>query len=190
MSRRLSRISLAFVLLLSSEVWALGLGDIKLESALGEPLRAEIELLSATPSELDNLSIDLASADTFARYGLDRPYYLQEIEFKIVRSGREDGNAVQVRSRAPMAEPFLTFLVEANWSSGRLLREYTVLLDPPTYAPPVSNVAPAVQAPGRARPSDAGQIERRAPAPEPGGPGLEGCPRKWPAGWPRGSNSR
>jgi pilus assembly protein FimV len=167
MSRRLSRISLAFVLLLSSEVWALGLGDIKLESALGEPLRAEIELLSATPSELDNLSVSLASAETFARYGLDRPYYLQEIEFEIVRSGRADGNAVQVRSRAPMAEPFLTFLVEANWSSGRLLREYTVLLDPPTYAPPVSNVAPAVQAPGRTRASDAGQIERRLPAPEP-----------------------
>jgi pilus assembly protein FimV len=167
MSRRLSRISLAFVLLLSSEVWALGLGDIKLESALGEPLRAEIELLSATPAELDALSIDLASADTFARYGLDRPYYLQEIEFEVVRSGREDGNAVRVRTRAPMAEPFLTFLVEANWSSGRLLREYTVLLDPPTYAPPVGKAAPAVQAPSRTRPSDAGQIERRPPMPQP-----------------------
>jgi pilus assembly protein FimV len=119
------------------------------------------------PAELDALSIDLASADTFARYGLDRPYYLQEIEFEVVRSGREDGNAVRVRTRAPMAEPFLTFLVEANWSSGRLLREYTVLLDPPTYAPPVGKAAPAVQAPSRTRPSDAGQIERRPPMPQP-----------------------
>jgi pilus assembly protein FimV len=163
MSRRLSRISLALVILLSSEVWAFGLGDIRMNSALNEPLRAEIELLSAAPDELDNLTIALASADTFERYGLDRPFYLQDIQFNVIRSGRADGNVVQVRSAAPMAEPFLTFLVEASWSRGRLLREYTVLLDPPTFAPPKADTAPAVQAPSRSAPTDSGRIERPAP---------------------------
>ena len=83
MSRRLTRISLALVLLLSSEVWAIGLGDINLDSALNEPLRAEIELLSATPEELANLNVELASAETFSRYGIDRPFYLQGIEFAL-----------------------------------------------------------------------------------------------------------
>ena len=97
MSRRLSRISLALVILMSSQVWALGLGDIRLQSALNEPLRAEIDLLSATPDELGNLKIAMASADTFERYGLDRPFYLQDIQFQVVRSGRADGSHHQQR---------------------------------------------------------------------------------------------
>jgi pilus assembly protein FimV len=157
--------SLVLVFLLSSEIWALGLGDIRMESALNEPLSARIELLSATPEELDNLTIAMASTDTFQRYGIDRPFYLQDIQFNIVRSGRADGNYVQVRSGAPMAEPFLTFLVEASWSRGRLLREYTVFLDPPTFAPPAADTTPAVQAPTRTAPSDSGRIERSAPPP-------------------------
>ena len=60
MSRRLSRISLALVCLLASETWALGLGEIRLQSALNEPLRAEIELLSATPEELAGLTVAMA----------------------------------------------------------------------------------------------------------------------------------
>ena len=152
MSRCLTRISLVLVLLLSSEVWAIGLGDINLDSALNEPLRAEIDLLSATPEELSSLKVSLASAETFARYGIDRPFYLQELQFNVTTG--PGGPVVQVRSRGPIAEPFLTFLVEAEWSAGRLLREYTVLLDPPTYAPPADQEAPAVQAPRRAAPTD------------------------------------
>ena len=162
MSRRLTHISLVLVFLLSSEVWAIGLGDIQLESALNEPLRAEISLLSATPEELSNLTVTLASAETFDRYGIDRPFYLQGIEFNIVGDGA--GAAVQLRSRQAMTEPFLTFLVEASWPSGRLLREYTVLLDPPTFAPPAAQQAPAVTAPSRSAPADSGRIERPAPA--------------------------
>ncbi len=167
MSRRLSRFSLLLVFLLSGEVWAIGLGDIRLDSALNEPLRAEIDLLSATPEELAALQVALASGDTFDRYGIDRPYYLTEIEFNVVANG-PNGPMVQLRSRSPITEPFLTFLVEATWPSGRLLREYTVLLDPPTYAPPAVQQAPAVEAPRRAAPSDSGRIERQAqPAPQP-----------------------
>jgi len=149
--------------LLSSEVWAIGLGDINLDSALNEPLRAEIELLSATPDELANLTVALASAETFSRYGIDRPFFLQEIEFHIQDNG-PNGSIVQVRSRSPITEPFVTFLVEATWSSGRLLREYTVLLDPPTYAPPAVQQAPAVEAPRRATTTDSARIERQQPA--------------------------
>ena len=163
MSRRFTRLFLLSVLLFTGEVWAIGLGDIKLDSALNEPLRAEIVLLSASPDELANLTVTLASAETFARYGIDRPFYLQGVEFNVVDAGVA-GSVVQIRSRAPITEPFLTFLVEATWSSGRLLREYTVLLDPPTYAPPAVQQAPAVSAPVRSAPSDSGRIERQ-PAP-------------------------
>jgi pilus assembly protein FimV len=152
--------------LLSSEVWAIGLGDINLDSALNEPLRAEIELLSATPEELANLTVTLASDETFTRYGIDRPFFLQDIEFN-VQPGGPNGPVVEVRSRSPITEPFLTFLVEATWSSGRLLREYTVLLDPPTYAPPAVQQAPAVEAPRRATTTDSARIERQQPAPQP-----------------------
>ena len=164
MPRRFTRISLALVLLLSSEVWAIGLGDINLDSALNEPLRAEIELLSATPEELVNLNVTLASAETFSRYGIDRPFFLQGVEFHVLANG-PNGPVVEVRSRSPITEPFLTFLVEATWSSGRLLREYTVLLDPPTYAPPAVQQAPAVEAPRQSTPTDSVRIERPAPQP-------------------------
>jgi pilus assembly protein FimV len=160
------RISLAFLLLLSSNAWALGLGEIRLDSALNAPLRAQIELLSASPEELDNLTVSLASADTFDRYGLDRPFYLQGLEFEVVRSA--SGAYVSITSSSPITEPFLTFLVEATWARGRLLREYTVLLDPPTFAPPpAAETQPAVTAPERSAPTDSARIERQAPPPQP-----------------------
>jgi pilus assembly protein FimV len=135
---------------------------------LNQPLRAEIELLAATPEELNNLTVQLASQETFARYDLDRPMYLTGLQFEIVRSGNADGNVVRVTSTDPITEPFLTFLVEATWSRGRLLREYTLLLDPPTFAPPPSTpTTEAVTAPTRAAPADSGDIQRPAPAPQP-----------------------
>ncbi len=165
MSRSLTRVWPLLVLAFASEVWALGLGDIRLSSALNEPLSAEIELLSATPEELDNLSVILASSETFARYGLDRPFFLQGIDFRIVKSGDFDGNVITVKSQGPVTEPFVTFLVEATWSRGRLLREYTLLLDPPTFAPPpVAESATAVTAPRQTTQTDSGRIERQ---PEP-----------------------
>jgi len=175
MSRRFTRLLLLSGLILSSEVWAIGLGEINLDSALNEPLRAKIFLLSASDDELADLSVILASEETFTRYGIDRPLYLQGIEFEVVQGG-PSGNVVQIRSRSPIAEPFLKFLVEATWASGRLLREYAVLLDPPTYAAPIAQQVPAVEAPRQSIPSDSGRIQRepaatpsaqRQPVPEP-----------------------
>ena len=161
MSRRFSRLSFVLVLLLSSKGWAVGLGDIQLDSALNEPLRAEIALLGATPAELTSLDVALASADTFSRYGIDRPVYLQQIRFDIIANSAK-GPVVKLTSPVQMTEPFLTFLVEASWPGGRLLREYTVLLDPPTYVPPTVQQAPAVTAPSVSQPADTGRIERPA----------------------------
>ena len=113
--------------------WALGLGDIELQSALNQPFRAEIAL-SATTDEMQGLRVTLAAPDTFDRYGLDRPGFLNGFEFRVVadRSGR---NVVQITSRESIAEPFVTLLLEATWPRGRTLREYTVLLDPPVLLP-------------------------------------------------------
>jgi pilus assembly protein FimV len=187
MPRRSNRLSLALVLLLSGNAWALGLGEIRLDSALNAPMRAQIELLSATPEELENLQVGLASQETFERYGLDRPYYLQDLRFEVVKSGSDQGNYISVTSARPITEPFLTFLVEAMWSRGRLLREYTVLLDPPTFAPPpAEETRPAVTAPQRSTPSDAGRIERQAePRPMPAAEAPVARPRPIPAPAPQ-----
>ena len=165
MSRSVNRIWLLLLCFLAGEALALGLGDIRLDSALNQPLRADIILISATPEELDNLTIELASAETFARYGIDRPFFLSRLSFSVIRSGRTDGNVVRVTSPDPITEPFLTFLVEANWTRGRLLREYTLLLDPPTFAPPPSAAQQqVVEPPVRSTPADSGDIPRQ-PAP-------------------------
>jgi pilus assembly protein FimV len=150
-------------------------------------MRAQIELLSATPEELENLQVGLASQETFERYGLDRPYYLQDLRFEVVESGSPQGNYIRVTSTKPITEPFLTFLVEAMWSRGRLLREYTVLLDPPTFAPPpVEESRPAVTAPQRRAPADSGRIERTAePRPMPAAEAPVATPRPIPAPAPR-----
>ncbi len=183
MPRRSNRLSLALVLLLSGNAWALGLGEIRLDSALNAPMRAQIELLSATPEELENLQVGLASQETFERYGLDRPFYLQDLRFEVVKSDSGQGNYIRVTSTRPITEPFLTFLVEAMWSRGRLLREYTVLLDPPTFAPPPAEESrPAVTAPQRSTPADSGRIERQAePRPMPAAETPAARPRPIPA---------
>ena len=175
MSLRHNRGWLVLGLLLASDVWALGLGDIRLSSALNEPLRAEIQLLSATPEELSNLKVQLAPATTFERYGIDRPHFLTRLQFSVVPGA----NTVRITSSEPITEPFVTILVEATWSRGRMLREYTVLLDPPTFAPPPSAgssraVTEAVTAPSRASAADSGRIERpeaALPAPAPASAG-------------------
>ncbi len=178
MSRNLTRVWPLLALALTSEVWALGLGNIRLSSALNEPLSAEIELLSVMPEELDDLDVLLASSETFERYGLDRPLFLQQIVFKVVSSVGVEGNVVTITSLEPVTEPFITFLVEATWARGRLLREYTLLLDPPTFAPPTdAGSATAVAAPRQSTQADTGRIERPSSsqtAPPPSGPAPSG----------------
>ena len=124
------RVLISAILLAPAAAWALGLGEIRLGSALNEPLSAEIDLVAATPEELAALNAGLASPEVFARYGLDRPAFLTSLEFSVGR-GQDGRSVLLVRSRDAITEPFVSFLVDVNWPRGRLLREYTVLLDPP-----------------------------------------------------------
>ncbi len=165
-----ARWSIAPLLAAPTGAWALGLGQIELQSALNQPFRAEIEL-SATPEELQGLRVLLADTDTFARRGLDRPFFLNSLEFRVV-AGRNGRNVVQITSRESIAEPFLTLLVEATWPRGRNVREYTVLLDPPVLLPGPAT-QPAVR-PAETRTNSGasgGAIDRpAAPRPEPAPP--------------------
>lgn len=121
---------LPLLFLLPAPGWGLGLGNIRLDSALNQPMRAEIDLLSVTQGEAEAMSVSLASYETFARAGVERSGTLMDLRFSVEK--RPNGDYyVKVSSGKPIREPFLDFLIEVNWPSGRLLREYTVLLDPP-----------------------------------------------------------
>ena len=136
------------------QVFALGLGNIEMRSALNQALDARIELLRARAGELKDLSITLASADTFKRAGMDRPAFLTQLRFEVV-ANPSGAPYIQVKSAQPITEPFLNFLIEVNWPNGRLLREFTVLVDPPvlTERAPGAVEAPVTQ-------SDASSIDR------------------------------
>ena len=155
------RVLLMSALLAPGALYALGLGEIKLNSALNQPFDAEIELVSATQEDLGALRAALASNDTFVRYGLDRPAFLGDFNFRVTK-GAGGRDVLRVTSPKPVTEPFVTLLVEANWPRGRLLREYTVLLDPPVYAPGPAAAEPVVAAP---RVSSGGATTARATAP-------------------------
>ena len=128
-TRKLLGAVVAAALLLPGSGFTLGLGEIEVNSTLNQRLNADIELLSATPEDAEDIIIKLASRKEFTRAGLDRPYSLNDLRFK-----SEEINGVpyiKVSSSSPIREPFLNFLVEIDWPNGHLLREYTVLLDPP-----------------------------------------------------------
>ena len=148
-AKRSSR-ALALLLMMPSAAFALGFGDIRLLSPLNSPLDAQIELLDATPEELQTLQAQIASRDTFSRYGLEWPVFLSSVQVKTVRSG--DGKAyITLKSADPITEPFVTLLIELNWARGHLVREYTMLLDPPVYTPgqsPASNTPVTAPAAG------------------------------------------
>jgi pilus assembly protein FimV len=134
---------------------ALGLGEIEVSSRLNQPLSALIPISAAKPSEIDTLVVELATNEEFERAGLERPEFLSALRFEV------KDKAIRVFSKDIAREPFVSFLVSVRWDGGRLLREYTVLLDPPTLAQPKAPV-PA--------PSAAAAIERSPPpppAPEP-----------------------
>lgn len=117
--------------MLPGSAYTLGLGDIELNSALNQELDAKITVLSAQPEDAEQLIIKLASREAFARAGIDRPFLLQQLKFKVVT--KNGVPFIQVRTKKPIREPFLSFLVEIDWPQGHLLREYTLLLDPPVY---------------------------------------------------------
>jgi pilus assembly protein FimV len=163
--------------LMPTAALALGLGDIHLKSALNAPLDADIDL-TASGEELAGLKVTLASRESFSRYGLDYPAYLASVTMLPAKAA--DGHdVVHVRSSEPVTEPFATLLIEANWARGRLVREYTVLLDPPVFTGERAAAA-TVAAPATATQSQAGAVNRpssRAPnGPQPEASGVAPAP--------------
>ena len=123
---------LAAIALQASLAHGLGLGDITLRSALDQPLAAEIRLRGVGDLNPSQIVVGLGSAGDFERAGVERVYFLSDIQFEVQLDG--DGNGVvRLRSERPIREPYLDFVVEVRWPTGRVLREYTVLLDLPTY---------------------------------------------------------
>lgn len=121
-------------LLLSGLASAVGMGGINLTTSLGEPLKLEIELEVASKAEINDLTVHLASPEMFKAVGLDYPYNLPQLKFQVETHGSNGQPYLKITSVQPINEPFVSLLVELNWPSGKLLREYTFLLDPPGYA--------------------------------------------------------
>ncbi len=161
--------------LASPMVHAAGLGQLSVISPLGQPLNAEIEIVSLQPGEEEGLVARLASPDAFRAAGIDFNPALATARFAIERRGGRP--LLRVRTTQPVNDPFLEILVELQWTTGRLVREYTVLLDPPEYrGPQAIAAAPAARATPAAAPepkpaeAPAAQPARepaRAPAPAP-----------------------
>ncbi|EPP3901823.1 FimV/HubP family polar landmark protein [Pseudomonas aeruginosa] len=124
----------AWSCLLAGQASALGVGDITLHSALNQPLDADIELLDVGDLGADEIEVRLAGADVFAAAGVERLQFLNELRFSPVLQGR-GGNRIHVSSSRPVQEPYLNFLVEVARPNGRIVREFTVLLDPLGYTP-------------------------------------------------------
>lgn len=130
--RRILACLLASISLLPGGVFALGLGNLELRSHLNQPFEARIELIGAQREELDTLSVRLADQEAFRRARIDYFHMLSQLRFQLVQPA-QGADYIRVSSDQPIREPFLHFLVEVSWAKGRLLREYTALLDPPMY---------------------------------------------------------
>ena len=128
----------------SIPAWSLGLGDARVQSFIGQPLELHIDLLTSPGDNLDSVSARLASAEDFAMIGASREAISVPLNFQ-VRGDDGSGAYILVTSRLAVSNPIIRLVVEVNWSSGRLLREYTVFLDPPTV--PSQAPAPAVSQP-------------------------------------------
>ena len=118
------------VLCLSPNVFALGVGGIKLNSTLDQPLDANIELLGVSTEEVSEIEIKLASNAIYERMGIERTSLINQLNF-VVREQDDGKYVIHINTDKSVTEPFLNFLIEVNWRNGRLLREFTVLLDPP-----------------------------------------------------------
>ncbi|MDO9437384.1 FimV/HubP family polar landmark protein [Hydrogenophaga sp.] len=144
---------------------ALALGRVVVQSALGEPLRAEIDVPDINPDEAASLRVGLASGDTFRAAGAEVNAAIASLQISLQR--RADGRAyLRLTGSRPVTEPFVDLIVEANWSTGRIVRDYTLLFDPPNQRaatrPAPAPVAPNVSA---AAPPTAQQAPRPVPAP-------------------------
>lgn len=171
---------------------ALALGRITVQSALGEPLRAEIDLPQITPAEAESLRATAASPDVFRAQGMEYTPTMNNLQIQLQR--RPDGTAVlRLSSERPVNDPFLDLVLDANWGSGRIVRSYTMLFDPPALrrAAPAVTASPQISAPAApqapaVRPSAPTRATEASPAAAPAprtaaAPAAPTAPRPAPA---------
>ena len=144
--RTLRTAAIATALLLAAgNAWALGLGQIEVKSRRNQPLVAEIPIISTTPGELEALKARLASPDTFRRVGLAPPTGVAaDLQFSLGSDAR-GRPVIRVTSTRPVESSVLNFLVEVDWGQGRLVREYSALVEAPNTAS--APLQPAIDAP-------------------------------------------
>jgi len=179
----LTRVAVAVLSLAASSSWGLGLGRLNVQSALGENLRAEIDIASLSPEEEGSLKVRVAPPDSYRSSGIDYNQVLTTAQVQLSR--RANGQPyLRISSDRAVQEPFVDVILEINWSNGRLVREYTLLFDPPNLrapAPPAvvtapvmspapapvvkAPAAPAPAAPATLRPAPASPAPAPAPAP-------------------------
>jgi len=175
----LSGLAIATACLWGLNAQALGLGRLTVQSALGEPLRAEIDVTSLSAEEAGTLKLRVASPDAYRAAGVDYNSVLPGAQVQLMR--RADGRSyLRVTSDRAVLEPFVDVILEMNWASGRLVREYTLLLDPPgtprnVAAAPAPSVAPVISAAPAMAPAPALQA-----APAPTQPAAATAPRPAP----------
>jgi len=129
--RKFSKTLAVVGLLTPMSAGALGIGEIKLRSALNQNLSAEVPLIVSGDESVSEIRVNLASPDAFHRAGIDLAHFLHGLSFEVVP--KPDGQfTINISSRDAIREPFLNFLVEVSWPKGRMQREFTLLLDPPT----------------------------------------------------------
>lgn len=126
-----------------TQVWALGLGEVQVQSALSQPLRAQIALHEVAGLNQGEVVVRLASPQAYLQAGLQRDDFLGNVQLSPQLNAR--GGVIRISSSQPVREPYLTLLVEVVWPAGRQVREYSLLLDPPSYSykTPAAPAAPA-----------------------------------------------
>ncbi|MDP6416520.1 MAG: FimV/HubP family polar landmark protein, partial [Gammaproteobacteria bacterium] len=151
-----------------TQVYALGLGSVSVESALNQPLRVRIEIIQLGDTRLEDVNVQMASTDDFQRFNIERVGFLSNVRLSV--EATPQGNFVTLITSQVVREPYLSFILETRWPNGRLLSEHTILLDLPVFddqqasASARTPISPVLQRPDAATQPDQPFVEPAAPA--------------------------
>lgn len=184
----LAAAAICFAGLHAPDASALTLGRVNVQSALGEPLRADIDLPQITPAEAESLRATLATPDVFRAQGLEYSPTLNGLNVSLQR--RSDGSmALRLSSDRPINDPFVDLVIDASWNAGRIVRSYTMLFDPPSLRRPAPAVTAAAQVtpPPTASAAPAARPTATLPAPQRNETATASTPASAPAARPQPS---
>lgn len=140
MLKKAIRTTMLGVLLSPVPAMALGMGGVSVHSQLGQPLKVDISLVGANVIKVHSIKAGLAPPSVFSEFSLPHPDYLNALKFNVVKN-KQGNPEVRINTSGPINQPFLDFLVEVKWPGGRLVREYTILLNPPSFMGGQSSVS-------------------------------------------------